>query len=221
MLKKVIPPQIFNDPFYFNIVNLIQNDSSLQYFLDIGASSGEGSTKAIIEGVQQRDCTIFALEFSIPRYNILQENYINDKRVKPYNYASISINDYPTFDKIIEFYNSTKTNLNLHSINEVKKWYDEDILYMKENVNHNIIDIIKQSYNINIFDFVIIDGGEFVAEKELEKIYGSKYILLDDINAYKNYNNHYTLKNSKDYSLLYEEWNIRNGYSIFINNNLI
>jgi hypothetical protein len=36
---------------------------------------------------------------------------------------------------------------------------------------------------------VLIDGSEFTGIKEFEYIYGAKYILLDDIKGYKNYEN--------------------------------
>ena len=62
---------------------------------------------------------------------------------------------------------------------------------------------------------VLIDGSEFTGKPELDLVYGAKFILLDDIRAYKNYHNYKRLLNDKNYKLIEEQPFLRNGYAIF------
>ncbi len=62
---------------------------------------------------------------------------------------------------------------------------------------------------------VLIDGSEFPGKAELEDVYGSKWILLDDVNAFKNYENYQSLFNDQSYELYEEDWSLRNGFAIF------
>jgi hypothetical protein len=78
--------------------------------------------------------------------------------------------------------------------------------------------MIKHNHNIENFDLVLIDGSEFTGFAEFNKIYGAKYILLDDINGFKNYKTHQYLKNDKNYNLIIENYYVRNGFSAFSKN---
>jgi len=79
----------------------------------------------------------------------------------------------------------------------------------------NGIQTIKEQYEINTFDLVLIDGSEFTGEAELNEVYGSKVIILDDANSYKNYTAHHRLINDENYELIRKNFSLRNGYSIF------
>lgn len=130
--------------------------------------------------------------------------------------SSIHIDEFPNKNDVINFYNNYKTNLNLYSLTDVLSWYDNDIMYITENnIQQCAIDHIKKEHNIETFDCVLIDGSEFTGFVELKKIYGAKYIMLDDVNAYKNYYSHNFLNNDKKYKLMTQNYRLRNGYSIF------
>ena len=47
------------------------------------------------------------------------------------------------------------------------------------------------------------------------EVYGAKFILLDDINTFKNYHNYFELKKDKEYQIIAENKKLRNGYAIF------
>jgi len=220
----IIPPEIKNDTFYYYIIDLIANNQDITNILEIGASSGNGSTEALQLGKKKhfmnfnKNINLFSMEVCTERFNLLKDRYIEDKYFFPYNLSSILCNEFPDKQDIINFYNTTKTTLNNYSLNLVLNWYDNDLIYIRENnIEEDGINKIKMTHNItNNFDCVLIDGSEFTGLVELKKIYGAKYILLDDINAYKNYNTHDLLKHDKNYKLLIENYKVRNGFSCFM-----
>ena len=75
--------------------------------------------------------------------------------------------------------------------------------------------MIKQENNIDFFDVVLIDGSEFSGSGELNKTYGAKFIMLDDINSFKNYNNYRLLYNDMNYEPVALNFYLRNGYAVF------
>jgi hypothetical protein len=130
---------------------------------------------------------------------------------------SVSIKDFPTNDLLQNFFkNNNNDNLNYTDLNLLYEWLNNDINYINiNNIEQDGINKIKNENNINFFDMVLIDGSEFTGIKEFEYIYGAKYILLDDIKGYKNFENHNKLKNDINYKCLIEDYNLRNGFSIF------
>ena len=89
------------------------------------------------------------------------------------------------------FFLRTKTNLNRTPLAQVQKWLESDIDYIRTHrIPQNGIARLKAATGIEAFDCVLIDGSEFTGSKEFELVYGSRYIMLDDINAFKNYANH-------------------------------
>jgi len=223
MKWSIIPPEIKNDIFYNNIINVISENNDINNILEIGASSGGGSTEAILEGCKLHDSKfnkkvkVFSLEVCTERFNILKDRYKSIPNFYPYNMSSIHIDEFPKKNDIIHFYNNFKTNLNSASLSTILSWYDNDIMYITENnIQQNAIEHIMKEHKIDTFDCVLIDGSEFTGFVEFKKLYGAKYIMLDDINAHKNYLSHHSLKNDKNYKLLVENYHLRNGYSIFV-----
>lgn len=99
------------------------------------------------------------------------------------------------------------------------RWLNQDIEYiLKSGVTQDGIEIIKEENKITEFDVVLIDGSEFTGRAELEHIYGAKIIMLDDINTFKNYENHQILIRDSNYSLVTENKRISNGYAVFKRN---
>ena len=74
---------------------------------------------------------------------------------------------------------------------------------------------IKEQNNIDFFDVALIDGSEFTGSSELDEVYGAKYIILDDINTFKNYYNLQRMYQDSDYSVITENNSVRNGFAIF------
>lgn len=215
-LNQLIPPEIKNDEFYAAIQKLAREED-IKTVLEIGSSSGGGSTEAFVTGLRDNPNkpTLFCMEVSKTRFAELTKNYENDSFVKCYNVSSVSLKQFPNENEIIEFYNTTQTNLNFYPLERILGWLKQDIDYVKNSGDPNGIIKIKQENNIDFFDLVLIDGSEFTGNAELEDVYGAKFICLDDINTFKNYNNHQKLLADNNYTLIAQNTLLRNGYSIF------
>lgn len=216
-LNNLIPPEIKNDAFYSAIQRLAREED-IQTVLEIGSSSGSGSTEAFVSGLRDNPNkpTLFCMEVSKTRFAELKKAYNNDAFVKCYNLSSVSSKQFPSQQEVIEFYNNISTNLNCYPLESILGWLEQDIEYVKSSgIDDNGIKKIKQENNIEVFDLVLIDGSEFSGSAELEELYGAKYICLDDINAFKNYQNHQKLMNDENYVLIDYNLKLRNGYSIF------
>lgn len=216
-LNQIIPPEIKNDEF----------DQAIQFFsqlpdiktvLEIGSSSGEGSTSAFVKGLLKNpnQPTLFCLEVSQTRFRELQNRYANYDFVKCYNLSSVGRDQFPDREQITNFYQNTQTALNHYPLAEVLRWLEQDIEYVKNaGVGDRGIAKIKAENQIDYFDLVLIDGSEFTGNLEFEEIYGAKYILLDDINTFKNYQNHQKLINDRNYKLVCRNTSLRHGYAVF------
>ena len=216
-LDVIIPAEIKNDAFYNAIYKLARTEA-LSTVLEIGSSSGEGSTEAFVRGVSENPShpTLFCMEVSKTRFTALQQRYQHTPAVRCYNVSSIPIDAFPQPSEVRSFYNSVRTNLNMYELDRVLGWLQQDINYVKNaNVPQTGIELIKKENGINHFDMVLIDGSEFSGRAEFNIIYGAKFILLDDTNAFKNYFNYKQLLSDPNYVLIEEDQQLRNGYAIF------
>jgi hypothetical protein len=215
--NRIIPPEIKNDEFYRAIQRIVQNED-IKTVLEIGSSSGEGSTEALVTGMRQNpnQPILFCLEISKPRFAQLQNTYKDDGFVKCYNVSSVSIEQFADEEEVIKFYKSNQTNLNYYPLEEVISWLHQDIEYIKQSgVSGRGIAQIKEQNNIDFFDVALIDGSEFTGSSELDEVYGAKYIILEDINTFKNYYNLQRLYQDSDYTVITENNSVRNGFAIF------
>ncbi len=216
-LNRLIPPEIKNDEFYA-VIQKISAAEDIKTVLEIGSSSGEGSTEAFVTGLRQNPNKpkLFCMEVSKTRFHELQKKYINDDFVNCYNVSSISIKNFPDEQEVIDFYKNTQNKLHFYPIETVLNWLKQDIEYVHQSgVSDNGIQKIKQEHNIDYFDLVLIDGSEFTGIAELNEVYGANFICLDDIETFKNYQNHHQLLADQNYKLIAQNTSVRNGYSIF------
>lgn len=216
-LDTIISPEIKNDVFYWAIYKLAKNEP-LKTILEIGSSNGEGSTEAFALGIIQNphNPILYCMEISRIRFAALQRRYAQLPCVKCYNISSVPLSSFPSEQEISSFFITTPTNLNQYGLQTVLGWLDQDIEYLKNaTVPQNGIEIIKRENNIEHFDMVLIDGSEFTGKAEFALIYGARFILLDDISAFKNHENYVRLCNDPNYELIEEDKTLRNGYAIF------
>lgn len=216
-LNRIIPPEIKNDEFYLAIQK-IAREEKIKTVLEIGSSSGQGSTEAFVSGLRENpnQPTLFCMEISQPRFAALQQSYEKDEFVKCYNISSVSVQDFPDKSEVISFYNSYRTSLNHYPLEQVLDWLKQDIEYLKNSgVTDGGIQKIKTENNIDFFDVVLIDGSEFTGIAELDHLYGAKFILLDDINTFKNHHNYQRLCADPSYQIISQNLYLRNGYAIF------
>jgi len=217
-IEKIIPPEIKNDPFYSLIVSLCQEEK-LTNVLEIGSSSGAGSTEAFVRGLSANKGTphLFCLEISRTRFQKLAETYKQYPFVKPYNASSVGSDCLPSEQDVSRFHGHYKLPLRLNNLERVLQWLKEDRDYIEKHsgVEPEGIELIKRENGIDKFDMVLIDGSEFLGSAELERVYGARIILLDDTRTYKTFECVQRLKNDPDYELIVENHEVRNGYAAF------
>lgn len=225
---KAIPAEVLEDDFYLSLQSLASDDS-IRTILEIGSSSGEGSTKALTAGILDRTSAtgveLHCLEISSIRFNNLKEHYSALEFVKVHRMSSVGMNSFPTFKELKRFYRSTPSILNNYTYDEVASWLQKDIEYLAQNfkeLSSSIgeidifgIDWVRREYDIEDFDLVVIDGGEFLGWAEYSLLKGANWICLDDINSFKCRRAYDDLISGKSYSLVQENWQTRNGWAIF------
>lgn len=215
-LDELIAPEVKNDALYRAIFRIARSEP-IKTILEIGSSSGEGSTEAFVKGIRQNrsNPTLYCVEVSKRRFELLQNHYAKD-RVKCYNVSSIPLTSFPTVEEVTAFYHSTPTQLNGASLSTVLSWLKGDLDYVAaEGVPQRGIEMIKEENGIDFFDVVLIDGSEFAGAAELDLIYGARFILLDDTNTLKNFANRQRLLKDPRYELVEEDLALRNGYAVF------
>lgn len=218
-IRDIIPAEVLNDDFYNELI-LLASRQDIKTFLEIGSSSGGGSTQALVDGIKinpnRNDVRLFCMELSRPRFIRLSEAYVSENFVKTYNLSSVSTREFPNTVEVEFFYNNVITNINKATLPTVLEWREQDITYIKDNaLDANGIQFIMQANGIDKFDFVLIDGSEFTGERELMHVLGAKIIALDDINAFKCYSAFSILSSHFAYNLISKNMELRNGFAIF------
>ena len=215
--EQTIPPEILDDEFY-EVIRSVAGRAPVESMLEVGSSTGEGSTKAFVDGlhVNPHQPQLYCIELSRPRFRQLAERYRDDPQVHCYNVASVSGRSLPTEAELIDFYSKGGSKLNRVPLHEVLRWLRQDVRYIgKLDTDQNGIRMIMEQNRIDRFGVVLIDGSEFTGSAELDEVYGADYILLDDIGTFKNYRNHERLRADPAYKLTATNPNLRNGYAVF------
>ena len=216
-LDAIIAPEIKNDDFYRTIEQL-SAAADIQTVVEIGSSSGHGSTEALVQGLQRnpRGPTLFCIEISRARYARLRARYASQPFVKGYNVSSVPVEDFVSAEEVSAAYSRLPALRNQASLREVLKWLEWNKSYVRRSgVRSDGLRFIKQQHDIGTFDMVLIDGSEFTGRAELDETYGAKFILLDDIRTLKNEFNYERLLADARYALVKENLALRNGYAVF------
>ena len=217
-LDTIIPPEIKNDKLYYDLILLVK-ENPIRHILEIGASSGDGSTEAFVKGIEEsgrKTVTVHSIEISKKRYAAFTERYKGNKHVKGYNLVSIPPSKFMKPEEVEEFYNNTPTNLNKYPLEMVLGWLKTDLDYIKKNkLKTNGIEAARKASGRKNFDLVLIDGSAFTGESELDAVIGAKFIVLDDINDIKNHANYIRLNADPNYDMIKVKMRLRNGYAIY------
>jgi hypothetical protein len=213
-----IPAEIKNDELYDRIITTIRIFSfEIKTVLEVGASSGDGSTEALIIGMAGLpEKTLYTIEANPIRYKNLVERYKGLDWVKPLNGSSIAIEEYMSKEDVEFFHKNIPTQLNEYSLETVLSWYEDELLSIaKWGVSTGIINTIEKP------DMVLLDGSPFTGDAEYQKVCDSKVIILDDILDIKHYHSHQALRKNKAYECLFCNLTLRNGYSIWVKRELL
>jgi hypothetical protein len=215
MDKPLIPAEIRPGDGLYEEIYMIASYAETQSILDIGASSGEGSTAAIVKGIfdKPRDCSgeVFAIEPSPARYSALKARYEKCAFVHPVWGIAAGLDQVASYESI------RKSTQHKFPVEQVLGWLAEEQALNKEN---NVPDrMIERICGFALadepFDLVVIDGSEFTADAELDLVWGARHIALDDICVFKNARNYARLLESHEYGLRHAKLDVRNGWAVF------
>ena len=173
--------------------------------LEIGTWNGRGSTNVLYESLKKnKDVFTFT---SIETDKIAYKNakkYLSGEQINLLHGRIIEISDLPNPENI----DYLKFGMNPNNI----EWFIQDIRRYKK--TKNIFKHIDKKY-----DFILFDGGEFSTFPEFLKLYNqTKYIGLDDIFDYKQFEVlKYIKKNKDDFKLIttIEDFSIYRVNNIF------
>jgi hypothetical protein len=192
--------QICNDSFAKYITEYASNNK-YKTFLEIGTWNGLGSTKSFSNGFVNRDddYIFYSLECNTDKCNDAAKLYMNNDKIHILN--EVIWNEEPS--DFYEIFPQCLTN------NMYKHWNEVDILNMK------LCDLFLNRPNLpDIFDVVLLDGGEFTTYHEFQILKNKcKILMLDDINVDKCKLIVKEIESDSSWKIIKRE-NTRNGFLI-------
>lgn len=217
-LDRPIAPEIVND----RLAEAIRRVAALpqvRTMLEVGSSSGEGSTDAFVAGALENPSgppTLHCIELSRERFAKLEARHGTRDFVHCHRVSSVGLDRFVTHDDIDRFCSGFKPWLRRRSRQTYRRWLAEDRDYVVASGagTDGVRDIVER-YDIDRFDAVLIDGSEFTGAALLDDLHGAQWLILDDIRAMKNHANYVCLRRDPAYELVDRSWRLRNGYAVF------
>lgn len=216
-LDRLIPPEIKDDRFYRVIVAAAATPG-VRDILEIGSSSGAGSTEAWVLGAMRNPelPRLHCLEVSRARFAALVERWHEHDFVHCYNLSSVPLECFPDEEEVARFYRDVRSRLRRTPLATVLEWLRQDVDYVREHgLSAYGIREIRERHGIDLFDAVLVDGSEFTGRAELDEVYGARYLLLDDTRSFKNWENARRLESDPSYRLVRKSRWTRNGFAVF------
>jgi hypothetical protein len=218
-LDRLLPPQIANDRFH-RALRAVAARPEIRTVLEIGASSGGGSTEALVAGALGNPAgppALHSIEVSKARFAALVERYRDYPFLHPYNVSSVPAAAFPSEEAVARFHAEVRSKLRNNRLPKVLGWLRQDLAYLAEHPELDAPGIrrIRERHGIDRFDAVLIDGSEFTGEAELAEVYGARLLLLDDTRSYKNWENDRRLRRDPAYRRVGSSHWTRNGWSAF------
>ena len=216
-LDRLIPPEIAGDAFAHMIEEIAANPD-VREILEIGSSSGEGSTAAWVRGALRnpRHPRLHCIEVSRERHAALVERWGDQDFVHCHHMSSIPAARLAAAAEVERFYCQVPSRLREFELATVLEWLQNEVEYLHDNGLSSFgIASIRERYGVETFDAVLIDGSEFAGRAELEEVYGARFLLLDDTETFKNWHTSRLLRVDSNYRLVRAEPQARNGFAVF------
>lgn len=210
-MNNIIAPEIINDDFARTLENTIAT-FPVESILELGASSGEGSTACFVRGMSQNALArLYSLEASKERFAALQQRYAGNRRVTCINAFSVPKEQWLTPEQIELFMPEYGLEF---SAATYKGWLQTEIDYQASSGVPT--DGITQAESLNggPFDFVLIDSSLFTGMAEMRRAYGAKFIALDDVRSMKTGPSRKQLSTDPSYQL-FAQGGARYGWAIY------
>jgi hypothetical protein len=216
-LDHLIPAEIAGDSFSA-IIEEVASSAGVREILEIGSSAGEGSTAAWIRGALRNRLRprVHCIEVSTERHAALVRRWGGEEFVHCHHVSSIPLEDFPSAAEVERFYKDVPSRLRDFDLPTVLGWLQQDIDYLRDHgLSTAGIAQIKERYAIETFDAVLIDGSEFAGRAELAEVYGARFLLLDDTETFKNWENSRRLQADTSYRVVCADPKARNGFAVF------
>ncbi len=217
-LDRLIAPEIRDDRFSRAIAEVAATPG-VREILEIGASSGAGSTEAFVAGALRNAVRprLHCIEVSEARFAAFQERWRGHGFVHGYHVSSVPLEHFASREEVERFWRAHPfSRLRKNRLAKVLGWLEQDLAYVKEHgLSRRGIREIKQQHGLSTFDAVLIDGSEFTGRAELDEVYGARLLLLDDTRSFKNWDNLERLVADPAYRLVRRSRWTRNGFAVF------
>ena len=203
--------QICNDEFSKDI-RRYASDPANKTFLEIGTWNGLGSTKAFAEGFEQRmtvegfeqepdkpDYIFYSLECNTDKSNDAAKLYASKPNIRILN--EVIWNQEPA--DFYEVFPQCKSNPTF------KHWHEVDMINMQK-----CPVFLDRTDLPEVFDVILLDGGEFTTYYEFQILKNRcKILMLDDTNVDKCAKIVQELQSDPSWRII-KQVNVRNGYLI-------
>jgi hypothetical protein len=221
-LDALIAPEIRDDALYRWILRIAATPG-VRHILEIGSSSGSGSTEAFVAGALRNPDrpTVHCVEVSRARFAALVERWSGQDLVCCHNVSTVPVEAFPSPEEVDAFRRRVWTRFRFIARAKVMAWLRQDLAYLRrEGLSGWGIREIRAGHGIDRFDAVLIDGSEFTGPADLGEVYGAGYVILDDVRTFKNHDNARRLARDPAYRLLTRSRRPRNGFAVFARRDL-
>jgi len=220
------PEIVKGDGFYEEIVTAVVRNKP-KTILEIGSANGLGSTQALIEGSKVAgldDVLIYCLEPDQSRYLESVRNLSSGRKKGQTHHTVINKNLIVFHGKstcgwegmeasdIAHFLNfrgyGTKTAI--YPLETVLRWLKDE----KDMLRQNKFSYFQWQGRMKNPEMVLLDGSPFAGFSDYIRTKGAKVLILDDINDIKNLDAYADIRRGKEYKIVSENWNYRNGCAI-------
>jgi hypothetical protein len=189
-----------------DLIYNITKREDVNTIVEIGTWNGEGSTMCVIKSLM--DLKIKKEFISVELYPDMYEKA---------NLFLSKYKDYVTLlnGRIIEYEDAfwfDHNSINFMSDEHARLYYKKDLDYLK-----TTIDVFEKMPEK--IDLLILDGGEYTTYPEWIKLKDkTKIVVLDDSKILKCSKIRQEILDSGNYQILYDNLNVRNGFSVFEKN---
>jgi hypothetical protein len=162
--------------------------------IEIGSTDGRGSTMALREGLEKNpnfpNVKLFCIEAVKQMYDVLART--RAKYMKCYRVCSSPAAEHYTDAEIERFFREDwpKNPFSCPAQRQEPEWHKRErdrynAYFYKQGLEQDGIALIKNNNRIVNFDMALVDGGTYSGRADTKRVYGAKYLVLDDIHTLK------------------------------------
>ncbi len=162
--------------------------------IEIGSTDGRGSTRALREGLEKNpnfpNVKLFCIEAVKQMYDVLAKT--RAPYMKCYRVCSSPPAEHCTDREIERFFREDwpKMPFSCPAQRQEPGWHKRErdrynAYFIREQLPLDGINLIMNNNQIETFDLALVDGGTYSGSADLERVYGARYLVLDDIHTLK------------------------------------